>query len=331
MTSGRGHPALSDPRPTTHRSRTSLPQAPKHSPHPKRQLQLRRTKHYILRRHPGVPSGVIGYNVYASKVQGREALQTRVPLSLSQYWEEGVNGLLTGAPPPTTPGTSYQVSSDYNVFQTINGLNDGQLHVGNAPCPAYVRKGLRTDPNDFCPPGSKSPFVQFYKEYPAQIVLCVNTADGKFNGHDIVSFPTAVKKKVDAATADDQSNARSKAEAGTVVILGAHGGGAQQQPSGGTQTSGGVSGASAGASSSGSGNAAGAMSQVTLNLQPSRISAMVSKLNLQHRSNRVGPLDRKGLRGADIELHSHRMALHRGGDSLPGRTGSLQHPSPEPN
>jgi hypothetical protein len=268
---GDGHPALSAP--ATYFSQITYVTASGGetvaSPEARTQTAANQALHISS---PSNVSGVIGYNVYVSKVQGQEVLQSRK--LVGQDWDETGDGLKAGASPPTAPGTSYQVSSDYNVFQTINGLNDGQLHVGNAPCPSYVRNGLRTDPNDFCPPESKSPFVQFYKEYPAQIVLCVNTTDGEFDGYEIASFPQAVKDKVDQAEEGDGQ--RSRAEAATVT-LGAHGGG--QQPGGGQPTggpSGGAQGASPSASTGGSGGTAGAMGQVTLNLLPSRVSAMVS-------------------------------------------------------
>jgi hypothetical protein len=222
-------------------------------------------------------SGISAYNVYVSKAPGQEVLQTRVPYKIGQDWDESEKGLADGPSAPVVPGTSYQVSSDYNVFQTISSLNDGQLHAGNVSCPEYIKTGLRTDPVDFCPPGAKSPFVQFYREYPAQIVLCVRTKAGVFDTHEIAAFPDAVNRKIASAPSDKQTKVRSQAEGASTILLGAHGG---QAAGGGNQTGGPPSGnataTGAGTSPGNAGNAAGAMGQVTLNLQPSRISAMVS-------------------------------------------------------
>jgi len=91
-----------------------------------------------------------------------------------------------GTPLPFTNGTSSSGGMQISMGNTpaisaltlINGLNDGQLHSANAPCP-----------------GGGAGCAQIYKEYPASIVLCLPTthdpADDqyKFAGHVVYAAP----------------------------------------------------------------------------------------------------------------------------------------------
>jgi hypothetical protein len=139
-------------------------------------------------------AGAIGYNVYVARTSHSETRQTVGMVSMTKSWREPVSGTQTGTSPPGPPGTSYQVSSDYNIIQTISALNDGQLHVGNAGCPEYLATAVHGNKQDVCPEGAESPFVRFYKEYTAQIVLCLRTGgDGRFYGHAIA--PLSAKER----------------------------------------------------------------------------------------------------------------------------------------
>jgi hypothetical protein len=128
----------------------------------------------------------LGYNIYIGAAPGSETKQnTVVTKFVDDYPRSAV--LIRGQVLPNAPGTQYLVSSDYSIIQTIGGLNDGQLHAGNALCPQAVRTGAHAI--DLCPEGSGAPFVQFYKEYPAQIVLCLKTGtDGLFKNHFIADM-----------------------------------------------------------------------------------------------------------------------------------------------
>jgi hypothetical protein len=275
------------------------------------------------------------YNVYAGYASGTETKQNSKPFTIANPWNEPTNGLVIGSAPPAASGTSYQLQSDYNVFTLINGLSDGQLHVGNAHCPKDIQNGLHS--SDLCPPEGKAPFMRFYKEYPAQVVLCIRTdQNGLFKGHSIAPMTDAekqarqasaqfqsqlnglqknlqdlLKQKTDtqsrgaaadklqgyidsvqrqittvaSALADSNDKvATFDLVADTKALKTAGGGGGGGKLSGGGGTSGtppGGSGAPAGGAAPGGGGAAGAgggtgaMPQVTLALQPSRISAIV--------------------------------------------------------
>jgi hypothetical protein len=292
----------------------------------------------------------MGYNVYVSDQPGKETRQNQQPLPLGSVWTMPSTGLLaTGGVPPGTnsgpyattlpqaPGTQYAVASDYSIFQTISGFSDGQLHVGNARCPDYVKNGSDTDATDLCPPRSPAPFAQFYKEYPAQIVLCLDTLDdGTFYEHYIYGAteqtratlaklpaaqhrldvaratvnelaseeikldsltPTEARKARTAMTAR-KSNARAELQGAeqslsdltytarlslekaartdfrAAPMSAGKTGGSPTAPSG----TGGASPATGGAPGGGGGaspGTAGAMGQVTLALQPNRISSIV--------------------------------------------------------
>ncbi len=139
------------------------------------------------------PPPARAYNVYAGYASSAETKQTPKPIPLGTQWQPPGPKLVIGSAPPAASGTSYQVSSDYNIFQLISGLSDGQLHVGNAHCPKDILGGLHS--NDLCPPEGKAPFVRFYKEYPAQVVLCLRTGpDGLFKGHHIAPMTDAEKQ-----------------------------------------------------------------------------------------------------------------------------------------
>ncbi len=134
-----------------------------------------------------------GYNVYVATASGAETRQNPKPVLMGNSWQMTNPSLLVGAPPPAYSGTQYQVQSDYTIFQVINGLSDGQLHIGNKHCPENIKAGIHAD--DLCPPGGQVPFAQFYKEYFAQVVLCVHTEDctGLLAGHQIA--PMTGKEK----------------------------------------------------------------------------------------------------------------------------------------
>jgi len=82
--------------------------------------------------------------------------------------------------PASSGGMQIQMGNTpaISALNLINGLNDGQLHSANAPCP-----------------GGSSGCAQIYKEYPASIALCVPTthdpADDqyKFAGHVVYAAP----------------------------------------------------------------------------------------------------------------------------------------------
>jgi hypothetical protein len=231
------------------------------------------------------PAGVTWYNVYVGKSKDVVSRQNRDPVLAATHWTMDNRGLKSGSPPPQPPGTSYLVSSDYNVFSTINGLADGQLHVGNAPCPKYVRSGVRSDPNDLCASNSKGAFAQFYKEYAGQVVLCLDTKgdDEQFHGHVIAPISDDEKEARDALA---DSAAFDRQIDGSIVIQSFQsvfmakppGGGGGTTPAAGGGGSGGGGGGASGAGGGGGGNSggtSGAMPQVTLALQPNRISAIL--------------------------------------------------------
>jgi hypothetical protein len=260
---------------------------------------------------------VTGYNVYIGTSSGGETKQNPAPVPPAQQWTLS-SRLIQGSPPPGAPGTQYVVASDTTIFQTVNGLTDGQLHVGNARCPDYVMSGPHS--LALCPPDSPFPFLRLYKEYQGQIVLCIraNPDTGKFGDHFIVAmsksegaarqqraaanqlmtreqkaFDESVDPSEKAKLSDmlrqnsillsrlDQivTEEASKTSSSTIKALTL--GGAKQSlaspaatpspPSGGGGAPGG-GGASGGAATTGG---AGAMPQVTLALQPSRISGML--------------------------------------------------------
>jgi hypothetical protein len=113
----------------------------------------------------------------------------------------------TAMPPSPKPATGASatgveqttVASDFSIFTTINSLADGQLHVGNeSACPSYLKGQCGKTP--------LSPFAQFYKEYPAQVVLCVNTDHDKFDDHKITPVSeTEAVKEVEAQIAVDNA------------------------------------------------------------------------------------------------------------------------------
>jgi hypothetical protein len=303
---------------------------------------------------PQGASYAIAYNVYVGMESGKETRQNQKPLGLGTPWTLPDSGLVAGGYPPggnslpyaTTlplyPGTQYQVAGDYNIFQTISGLTDGQLHAGNARCPDYVKKAATGDAAELCPKGSPAPFVQFYKEYPAQIVLCLDVEENDyFYGHYIygsaeakaayAQLPTAKQQlqtaqlglatvnsqitseiihldelspgearreqeviKAQRADAQERVDAAQKMlddlnttisishEKGARAVLYAMsktGGSTSASTSGTTPSAGGGGGGgggSPGGGGSGSGGStSGAMGQVTLALQPNRISAIV--------------------------------------------------------
>jgi hypothetical protein len=137
---------------------------------------------------PPAPGAVkyLGYNVYIGATPGGETKQNATVQKFGTDYPQ-ISSLIRGQMLPNASGTQYLVSSDYNIVQTISALNDGQLHVGNALCPQAIRTS--THASDLCPDGSGAPFVQFYKEYPAQIVLCLKTGpDGLFKTHFTVDM-----------------------------------------------------------------------------------------------------------------------------------------------
>jgi hypothetical protein len=164
------------------------------------------------------PVSAIGYNVYVSTDTQKETRQNQLPLPLGSIWTSPDTGLQAGGSPPGTgdgayatslpvyPATQHAVAGDYGIFQTINSLSDGQLHVGNSGCPDYVGSVPRLDPMDLCPSGSPAPFVQFYKEYPAQIVLCLDVPeeDGLFFGHHIYASSEQTQQAFAALPAAQQ-------------------------------------------------------------------------------------------------------------------------------
>jgi hypothetical protein len=164
------------------------------------------------------PLNALGYNVYVGTDSQKETRQNQLPLPLGSIWTSPDTGLQAGGLPPGTgdgayatslpayPATQYAVAGDYNIFQTINSLSDGQLHVGNSGCPDYVGSVPRLDPMDLCPSGSPAPFVQFYKEYPAQIVLCLDVPeeDGLFFGHHIYASSEQAQQAFAALPAAQQ-------------------------------------------------------------------------------------------------------------------------------
>jgi len=245
-------------------------------------------------------SGVIGYNVYVSDLKRKDKKrQNDRSLQLGDSWTKNYKDINDGPPPPVPPGTSYQVSSDYNIFQTISGLNDGQLHAGNASCPKYIRVGTHSDSLDLCPEDSTAPFVQFYKEYPGQVVLCVRAGDdGRFYGHSIAPLSSEEREAreslnlarlaANADNSDEIEQLTQKVQNLTIVgdaqrtlqmVLLAKGGGgppASGAPTGGSGSGGGApAGGGGGGGAGGGAGGAGAMGQVTLALQPNRISAML--------------------------------------------------------
>jgi hypothetical protein len=267
------------------------------------------------------PAGVSGFNVYAGTSSGAETRQNSQPVDVRAGWP-GTAALIVGTLPPGTQGTQYVIGSDATIFQTINGLTDGQLHVGNARCPQHIASGPHA--LELCPPESRFPYVRFYKEYQAQIVLCLDTDPdtGMFHKHFIVAMSKEERKaRADFAAAkrksdldfdrllqsagdvhallnaskewalDSQSiegldgtlreeSARSGQSSVSALVAGL------AKPSPGTPPSNNASpstngpaaggaGGGGGGGGAGSGGGTGAMPQVTLALQPSRISGML--------------------------------------------------------
>jgi hypothetical protein len=211
---------------------------------------------------------------------------------------------------PSQIATQYQLTSDYTAFQLISGLGDGQLHVGNVECPKEFAKNGKFDAANVCPADSHSPFVQFYKEYPAQIALCVDLGiDGTLDGHYVASISDTARNAQStvqgyfngtSSILNDEnaiyefSNAESILHdelnaAGTSALRALKGGGGKPQgssgssqgagPAGGGQTGGGGGGGvGAGGGGGGGGSGGGAMPQVTMSLQPNRISGILNAM-----------------------------------------------------
>jgi hypothetical protein len=209
------------------------------------------------------------------------------------------------APSSVNKNVQVTVGSEMTIFGTISGLSDGQLHAGNARCPFDPDSKLCLDPN------GTSSYVQFYKEYPAQVVLCVNTDHDKFAGHVITPVSEAEVQRLahanprvamltrarDNATADQKDDAERQLDEAIsryseVIRTDAIGKmlalpvlnamvAPSAKPSPGTSPSsgggagGGAGGAAGAQSGGGSAGGAGAMSQVTMALIPSRISAII--------------------------------------------------------
>jgi hypothetical protein len=220
---------------------------------------------------------ILGYNIYVGSDSGTETKQNDQPHDIRYAWTEGNSGLILGTALPAAPGTQFQVSSDYQVIQTVTGLTDGQLHVGNAACPQVTESGPHA--LDLCPAGVKAPFVRFYKEYPAQIVMCVKTDDQNKFGTHLIS-PQSEAERNAAAGAGDLSSARQHSDAQRMMAAAPSktpGGGSNtggNTPSGAGSGAGGGGGGGGGGGTGGSGTG-GAMPAVTLALQPNRISAML--------------------------------------------------------
>lgn len=187
----------------------------------------------------------------------------------------------------TPPATS--VGSDYQIISTINGLSDGQLHVDNTTCPTYF--------DTLCNPSKSSvtSFVQFYKEYIGQVELCIATnGDSVFDGYPIArvsqeesNAEQAVAKAQNSKATRNTKNLKAiirefalRQRAGRTITglqtlakpVSATVNQTPAAPSLPSTSTGG--GGGAGVANSG---AAGAMPQVTLSLQPGRISAMIDR------------------------------------------------------
>jgi hypothetical protein len=242
----------------------------------------------------GTASGVLGYNVYLRGADGVQRRQNDAPVPLTQPWTKNYDGTHAGPSVPSPAGTSYQVSSDFSIFQTINGLGDGQLHAGNASCPESFLNGAHTGAGDVCASGSKAPLAQFYKEYPGQIVLCVHTDDdNKLDGHLIAPLsPEEIEARTryrNSLAGSKSGDLRGKTTAeflNDLSTVKAHIDGARvkaiamaKPPPASPQTpaAGGAAAPAGGGAPAtvGGGAAGGSMGQVTMALQPSRISAMV--------------------------------------------------------
>jgi hypothetical protein len=242
----------------------------------------------------GNASGVLGYNVYVRATDGVERRQNAAPVALTQPWTKDYDGVHQGPTVPSPSGTSYQVNSDFSIFQTISGLGDGQLHAGNAVCPAPFLNGAHSGAADVCASGSKAPLAQFYKEYPGQIVLCVHADDNnKLFGH-LIAPPSpketaaievwkASKERVASGDQQGKSPAEFLSELSALKIQldGARVKGLAMMkgppPASTPPAAGGAAPSASGGApaTSGGGAAPGGMGQVTLALSPSRISAMV--------------------------------------------------------
>lgn len=257
---------------------------------------------------------LIGFNVYVGTSPGSEIRRNASPIGYDidktsgqpttwQWWTEPEDGLKSffGPPPSTTqyatytPGSQNTIASDLNVFTTINGLTDGQLHADNAKCPPYLKKEHRCA----APADSPAPYVQFYKEYPAQIVLCVRTLQGegtnpaRFDGHVITPISESrlgeEKKRLATARPEDLQELKKqlvREDSAPAVMTYALAGSMpnagkppNQQSNAGTGSAPAAAGAAGGGAPGGggvgTGNTAGAMGQVTLALQPNRISAII--------------------------------------------------------
>jgi hypothetical protein len=156
------------------------------------------------------PATVTHYNVYLGSSPDSETRQNASPIAIKDPWTQPASGpaLVSLYAPPSatqyvisTPGSQNTVGLDTSIVSTINGLADGQLHIGNAACPSYL-----TDAH-LCaaPSASAAPYVQLYREYPAQVVLCVHARDDRFDGH--VIMPVPVSELEDKASAYPSSRA----------------------------------------------------------------------------------------------------------------------------
>jgi hypothetical protein len=244
-----------------------------------------------------------------------EQLQAQYPAPRITSDPQASANPLFPLPAPSKLDHSVQmtVGSEMTIFGTISGLSDGQLHVGNASCPFAGKY------EDLClkPQGTTS-YLQFYKEYPAQVVMCVNTWDkdplkDQLGGHRITpvsetTIEEAAKERIYASPEvrelrfqldvakpekkeslqkqfDDKVKSLLPGEVAQIrVEANAHNvlaaltlpkGGGTPPTSGSPSGTGGTGGAPGAPSSSGSSGTAGGMSQVTMALIPSRISAII--------------------------------------------------------
>jgi len=53
-----------------------------------------------------MPYALVGWNVYVGSSTGAEQLQNSSPIAIGTAWQESTSGLIAGAPPPTSWGTT---------------------------------------------------------------------------------------------------------------------------------------------------------------------------------------------------------------------------------
>jgi hypothetical protein len=165
------------------------------------------------------------------------------------------------------PTQTITTSSDVAAMTFLNTINDGQLHTGNAPCPTPGQFGC----------------AQLYKQYPGQVVLCVNAEFDPENqtyrfGEHVVTAPpeSAARKNAEAAKTPEQIS-RLRAAPTLKSIQLATNANADNGALAGQNAPGTTSASAVGGNGTANSGNNGNMLQMGMALQPGRVSAILTR------------------------------------------------------